>query len=66
MAVADAASAIQVLAGSTLDGRTLKVNEAQPKAPRQPHYQAYSLTRTIKAPVIAGAFAGDRPVIFWI
>lgn len=38
MAAADAAGAIQALDGSTMDGRSLKVNEAQPKAPRQPRY----------------------------
>ncbi len=36
---ADAATAaIPALAGSSLGGRSLKVNEAQPKAPRQPRY----------------------------
>ena len=35
---AGAASAIQALEGSSMDGRTLKVNEAQPKAPRPPRY----------------------------
>ncbi len=35
---ADAASAIQALDGSAFGGRTLRVNEAQPKAPRQPRY----------------------------
>ncbi len=34
----DAASAIQALDGSSFGGRTLRVNEAQPKAPRQPRY----------------------------
>ena len=38
MAAADAPAAIQALDGSTMDGRSLKVNEAQPKAPRQPRY----------------------------
>lgn len=38
MAAADAAGAIQALNGSNMDGRSLKVNEAQPKAPRQPRY----------------------------
>ncbi len=38
MAAADAASAIQALNGSSMDGRSLKVNEAQPKAPRSPRY----------------------------
>ena len=36
MAAADAAGAIQALNGVDMDGRSLKVNEAQPKAPRQP------------------------------
>ena len=38
MAAADAAGAIQALNGANMDGRSLKVNEAQPKAPRQPRY----------------------------
>lgn len=38
MAAADAAAAIQALDGSTMEGRSLRVNEAQPKAPRQPRY----------------------------
>ena len=38
MAAADAAGAIQALDGSSMDGRSLKVNEAQPKAPRLPRY----------------------------
>ncbi len=38
MADADAANAIQALNGSTLGDRTLRVNEAQPKAPRQSRY----------------------------
>jgi RNA recognition motif-containing protein len=38
MADADAAGAIQALNGSSMDGRNLKVNEAQPRAPRQPRY----------------------------
>ena len=38
MAAADAAGAIQALDGTTMDGRSLKVNEAQPKAPRQLRY----------------------------
>ena len=38
MADADAASAIQALNGSDMDGRSLRVNEAQPKAPRSPRY----------------------------
>lgn len=32
---ADAASAVQALDGSSFGGRTLRVNEAQPRAPRQ-------------------------------
>ena len=32
---ADAATAVQALDGSSYGGRTLRVNEAQPKAPRQ-------------------------------
>ena len=38
MADGDAAAAIQALNGSDMNGRSLKVNEAQPKAPRQPRY----------------------------
>ena len=38
MAAADAAGAIQALDGSNMDGRNLKVNEAQPRTPRQPRY----------------------------
>ena len=38
MAAADAAGAIQALNGVDMDGRSLKVNEAQPKAPRQSRY----------------------------
>ena len=38
MADGDVAGAIQALDGSSLDGRSLKVNEAQPKAPRQSRY----------------------------
>ncbi len=38
MADADAAAAIQALDGSSMGGRALRVNEAQPKAPRQPRY----------------------------
>ena len=38
MADADAAGAIQALDGTSMDGRNLKVNEAQPKAPRQSRY----------------------------
>lgn len=35
---ADAASAVEALDGTNFGGRTLRVNEAQPKAPRQPRY----------------------------
>ncbi len=35
---ADAANAVQALDGTNFGGRTLRVNEAQPKAPRQPRY----------------------------
>ena len=38
MADGDAAGAIQALNGADMDGRSLKVNEAQPKAPRQSRY----------------------------
>ena len=38
MADADAAGAIQALDGTSMDGRNLRVNEAQPKAPRSPRY----------------------------
>ena len=38
IAAADADAAIQALNGSNMDGRSLKVNEAQPKAPRQSRY----------------------------
>ena len=38
MAAADADGAIQALNGANMDGRSLKVNEAQPKAPRQSRY----------------------------
>ena len=38
MDAADVAGAIQALDGSSMDGRSLKVNEAQPKAPRQSRY----------------------------
>ena len=38
MADAGAASAIQALDGSSMNGRNLKVNEAQPRAPRPPRY----------------------------
>ena len=33
-----AKAAIQALDGTSMDGRNLKVNEAQPKAPRSPRY----------------------------
>ena len=35
---ADAATAVEALDNSTFGGRTLRVNEARPKAPRQPRY----------------------------
>lgn len=35
---ADAAAAIEALDGTSYGGRNLRVNEAQPKAPRQPRY----------------------------
>ena len=35
---ADAASAVEALDGTSFGGRTLRVNEAQPRAPRQPRY----------------------------
>lgn len=34
----DAASAVEALDGTSFGGRTLRVNEAQPRAPRQPRY----------------------------
>ncbi len=34
----DAAGAVEALDGTSFGGRTLRVNEAQPKAPRQPRY----------------------------
>ena len=34
----DAAVAIQALGSASLNGRALRINEAQPKAPRQPRY----------------------------
>jgi RNA recognition motif-containing protein len=34
----DAAAAVEALDGTNYGGRTLRVNEAQPKAPRQPRY----------------------------
>ena len=33
-----AAAAIQALEGTNLGGRSLRINEAQPRAPRQPRY----------------------------
>ena len=38
---ADVAAAIQALNGYDMDGRNLKVNEAQPKEPRQPRSPRY-------------------------
>ena len=38
---ADAAAAIQGLNGFSMDGRNLKVNEAQPREPRQPRSPRY-------------------------
>ena len=38
MGAADADGAIQALNGANMDGRSLKVNEAQPRAPRSPRY----------------------------
>ncbi|MDR2160715.1 MAG: RNA-binding protein [Desulfovibrio sp.] len=38
MDASDAAGAMEALDGSSFGGRTLRVNEAQPKAPRQPRY----------------------------
>ncbi len=35
---ADADSAIQALNGKDLGGRTLRINEAQPRTPRAPRY----------------------------
>ncbi len=34
----DAAAAVEALDGMNFGGRTLRVNEAQPKAPRPPRY----------------------------
>ncbi len=34
----DAPAAIEALDGASFGGRTLRVNEAQPRAPRQPRY----------------------------
>ena len=33
-----AAAAVEALDGTSFGGRTLRVNEAQPRAPRQPRY----------------------------
>lgn len=33
-----AVAAIQALEGASLGGRSLRINEAQPRAPRQPRY----------------------------
>ena len=33
-----AATAVEALDGTSFGGRTLRVNEAQPRAPRQPRY----------------------------
>jgi RNA recognition motif-containing protein len=38
MDAADASGAVEALDGASFGGRTLRVNEAQPKAPRQPRY----------------------------
>ena len=38
MDAADATSAMEALDGTSFGGRTLRVNEAQPKAPRQARY----------------------------
>ena len=35
---ADAATAVEALDGASFGGRTLRVNEAQPRAPRPPRY----------------------------
>ncbi|MDL2272253.1 RNA-binding protein [Desulfovibrio sp. OttesenSCG-928-I05] len=35
---ADAATAVEALDNTSFGGRTLRVNEARPKAPRQPRY----------------------------
>lgn len=35
---ADATAAVEALDNSSFGGRTLRVNEARPKAPRQPRY----------------------------
>ena len=35
---ADVATAVEALDNSSFGGRTLRVNEARPKAPRQPRY----------------------------
>jgi RNA recognition motif-containing protein len=38
MDASDASGAMEALDGTSFGGRTLRVNEAQPKAPRQPRY----------------------------
>jgi len=38
MPAEDATAAIQALEGTSLGGRSLRINEAQPRAPRQPRY----------------------------
>lgn len=38
MPAEDAAAAIQALEGHNLGGRSLRINEAMPRAPRQPRY----------------------------
>jgi RNA recognition motif-containing protein len=35
---ADVVSAVEALDGTSFGGRTLRVNEAQPRTPRQPRY----------------------------
>ena len=38
MPSADADNAIEALSGASIGGRALRINEAQPKQPRQPRY----------------------------
>lgn len=38
MSADEATAAIQALEGASLGGRSLRINEAQPRAPRQPRY----------------------------
>ena len=38
MPAEEATAAIQALEGANLGGRSLRINEAQPRAPRQPRY----------------------------